>query len=89
MLKNSGYSKNFRAEVLMSGLAGYRKILAADKSGVRPMYRLKKWQVTARRKDKQKKQKNWLGKFWKSCIFVPPTPGSVLKKEMQRKEEEL
>ena len=73
----------------MSGLAGYRKILAADKSGVRPMYRLKKWQVTARQKDKQKKQKNWLGAFWKSCIFVPPTPGSVLKKEMQRKEEEL
>ena len=37
MLKNSGYNKNFRAEVLMSGLAGYRKILAADKSGNRPM----------------------------------------------------
>ena len=37
----------------------------------------------------EKNKKKWLEKFWKSCIFVPPTPGSVLKKEMQKKEEEL
>ena len=38
--------------------------------------------------EKRKKNKSWLGPFWKSCIFVPPTPGSELKKRMQQKEEE-
>ena len=26
--------------------------------------------------------------LWKSCVFVPTTPGSDLKKRMQLKEEE-
>ena len=64
-------------------------MLAADRAVQMPIYRLKQWQVSARRLDKQKKKKNWLGNYWKSCIFVPPTPGSVLKKEMQKREEEL
>ena len=89
MLKNSGYSEKFRAEILKSGLDGYQKILEADRLGKRPLYRLKQWRAAARRLEKQQKQKNWLGDFWKSCIFVPPTPGSWLKKEMQRKEEDL
>ena len=40
-LKNSGYGEKFRAEILKSGIAGYNKILAADKAGVRPIYRPK------------------------------------------------
>ena len=89
VMKNSGYSESFRAEVLQSGLRGYNKILEADKAGSRPMYRPKDWEVSSRRMDKQKKKRNWLGSFWKSCIFVPPTPGSELKKRMQEKEEQL
>ena len=58
MLKNSGYDKQFRAEVLMSGLAGYKKILAADREGQRPIFRLKQWQVSPLRLDKQQKKKN-------------------------------
>ena len=88
-MKNSGYSEVFRAEVLKSGLMGYNKIVAADKAGIRPMYRLKEWNASARRMEKRSKKKNWLGTFWKSCIFVPPTPGSELKKKMQEKEEQL
>ena len=88
-MKNSGYSEVFRAEVLKSGLMGYNKIVAADKTGIRPMYRLKEWNGSARRMEKHSKKKNWLGTFWKSCIFVPPTPGSELKKKMQEKEEQL
>ena len=88
MLKNSGYDVKFRSEILESGLAGYRKILTADRSGQRPLYRPTEWCSAARRLDKLRKKKNWLGKFWKSCIFVPPTPGSELKKSMQKKEEE-
>ena len=89
LMKNSGYTEVFRAEVLKSGLMGYNKIVAADLAGTRPMYRPKEWNVSARRMEKRRKQKNWLGSFWKSCIFVPPTPGSELKKKMQESEEKL
>ena len=53
------------------------------------MYRPKGWNETARWLAKRRKKNNWLGPFWKSAIFVPPTPGSELKKQMQAKEEEL
>ena len=89
LLKNSGYSQKFRAEILKSGLKGYSKILEAERDGVRPMYRPKGWKESARWLEKRRKKNNWLGLFWKSCIFVPPTPGSELKKQMQAKEEEM
>ena len=38
---------------------------------------------------KRRKKKTWSGPFWKYCIFVPPTPGSELKKLMQVKEEQM
>ena len=53
------------------------------------MYRPKGWNETARWLAKRRKKNNWLGPFWKSAIFVPPTPGSELKKHMQAKEEEM
>ena len=68
---------------------GYNKIVTADKAGIRQMYRLKEWNVFARRMERRSKQKNLSGIFWKSCIFLPPTPGSELKKNMQEKEEQL
>ena len=89
LLKNSGYSEKFRAEILNSGLKGYNKILKAERDGVRPIYRPKGWKESARWLEKRKKKSNWLGPFWKSSIFVPPTPGSELKKQMQAKEEEM
>ena len=53
------------------------------------MYRPKGWKESARWLEKKRKKSNWLGPFWKSSIFVPPTPGSELKKQMQAKEEEM
>ena len=89
LLKNSGYNQKFRSEILKSGLNGYNKILKAERDAVRPTYRPKGWNETARWLAKRRKKNNWLGPFWKSCIFVPPTPGSELKKLMQSKEEEM
>ena len=89
VLKNSGYSQKFRLEILHSGLQGYNKILKAERDGIRPVYRPKGWNESARWLEKRRKKNNWLGPFWKSCIFVPPTPGSELKKLMQSKEEEM
>ena len=37
---------------------------------------------------KKSKKNSWLGIF-KSCIFVPPTPGSELQKNMQKIEKEM
>ena len=83
VLKNSGYSSQFRKYILDSGIKGYNSILADHLSGQKPIYRNRDWQKTSRRIDKKNKNKNWLGLF-KSCIFVPPTPGSELQKKMQK-----
>ena len=85
LLKNSGYDEKFRAEILNSGLKGFNKIVKAEQDGVRPVYRPKDWNETSRWLAKRRKKNNWLGPFWKSAIFVPPTPGSELKKQMQAK----
>ena len=64
LLKNSGYSETFRAEILKSGLQGYSNILKAEKDGVRPVYRPKGWKESARWMEKRRKKRDWLGKFW-------------------------
>ena len=75
MLKNSGYLVSFRREILASGINGYNKILEADRNKSKPLYRPKGWKRSARRMESKKKSRNWLGHNYKSCIFVPPTPG--------------
>ena len=64
------------------------KILAADKKGERPMYRLKEWRKAARWLEGKKRKKSWLGEY-KSCIFIPPTPNSELRIALQAKEKEM
>ena len=80
-----------RKEVLQAGLTGYSKILEADAAGTKPMYRTQEWRKSAQGMEDQKlrkgKGKRWLGGDYKSCIFVPPTPGSELVKLMQQKEK--
>ena len=88
-MKNSGYNEIFRSEVLKAGLQGYNNILEADNIGSKTIYRSKEWKCAARGLEKRKKKTNWLGPFYKSCIFVPPTPSGELKKSMQLKEKEL
>ena len=39
--------------------------------------------------DKRNKKSNWLGPFYKSCIFDPSTLGGELKRRMQLKEKGL
>ena len=90
LLKNSDYNTTLRKEVLKSGLVVYNKILQADLTGRRPIYRSSKWRQSSLGMEDQKvrKFKNWLGSY-KSCIFVPPTPDSQLHKLIQAKEKEL
>ena len=60
-----------------------------DKKETKPFYRSKDWKSAAQRMDKRKKKTGWLDSFYKSCIFILPTPGGELKKRMQAKEKEL
>ena len=76
-------------EILRSALNGYNKILAADISGEKPLYRPKEWKSSARWLGKRRKARCWLGDKYKSSIFVPPTPNSELRKLMQSKEVEM
>ena len=77
-LNNSGYTCQFRNEILNAGLKGYTKILATDQKGERQIFRRKEWRRAARWMEGQKRKKSWLGEY-KSCIFIPPTPNSELK----------
>ena len=68
-LKNSGYDEKFGGEILNSGINGYKQIFEADRTGKRPMYRIKGWMEC------QKRKKTRLVDY-KFCIVVPPTPNS-------------
>ena len=73
---------------LTGGIKGYNKILEDERSGHKPIYRSKEWRKSARRMDKKRKKSSWLGSY-KSCIFVPPTPGSELKTKLQSIEKDM
>ena len=57
-----------------------------ERSGHKPIYRSKEWPKSARRMDKERK-KSHPGYSYKSCFFVPPTPGSELKAILQSIEK--
>ena len=93
-LKNSGYNNKFRQEILDSGLKAYQKMLDDDKNGVKPLYRNRNWNSEERKNMKSKKKVNWWNSEksklqYKSVLFVTPTPGGLLARELQKREEEL
>ena len=55
-----------------------------DRQGIRPIYRPKDWNVTTRRKQKEKKKYEWSTKGGHIApIFVPPTPNSELANSLK------
>ena len=94
-MKNSGYNKNYRIQILKSALNAFDKMLEEDKNGTKPLFRNRDWNRENRLKSKENKRNNWYktgtksGKTYKSILFVPPTPGSGLLKELKIREEEL
>ena len=62
-------------------MKAYREIRKKDARKEKPIYRKKTWRRNEREKDKRTKKTGWYKKGgFKSIIFVPATPGSVLKK---------
>ena len=93
-LKNSGYNQKFRTEILDSSLKAFQKMIEDDKNDVKPMYRSRDWNSDERQILKSKKKLNWWNNpnsnvHYKSLLFVTPTPGGVLAKELRKREEEL
>ena len=85
-MKASGYTKKFRYQIVHSALTAYDKIIKAYEEGKRPLYRTREWRNKEKSDDGRMKKVNWYQKGnWESIIFIPATPNSVLKKEMESK----
>ena len=93
-LKNSGYNEKFRREVTDSVLKAHKKMIEDDTTGVKPMYRSRDWNRNEREAAKSAKRFNWWNTAkstikYKSVLFVTPTPGAVLAKDVRKREAEL
>ena len=68
-------------------------MIKEDRKGMKPLFRDNKWKFEERLLEKQQKKRNWFRKNgeskYKTVLFVPPTPGSKLAKELQVREEEI
>ena len=96
MLKRSGYSERFRHEVISDALRGYKKKLQVEAEGGRPVDRLREYQEVERRMRRSEKGERYYrkekrgSKVREGVIIIPPTPNSILAKEMKKIcEEEL
>ena len=58
-LKNSGYDKKFRIEIVNSTMNAFEKILEEDKNETKPLYRSRLWNHEERIKSKDLKKQNW------------------------------
>ena len=94
-MKNSGYSKKYRMEILNSAMKAFDKMLEEDSKNIKPLFRDRLWKKDEREIMKKNKKVNWYKNkektqiSYKSVLFVPPTPGGILAKELKQREEEL
>ena len=62
----------------------YDKLRRAEVEGERPLYRPTTWRTLEREKERREKKNNWYKKGgYESVMFVPATPGSILKKRYE------
>ena len=76
-IKESGYSENFRLEVITSGMSGFQKQVKRDKEGVRPLYQPKGYKEDERRKKKLLERQYGTGPLIQSCSALPPLAASL------------
>ena len=89
----SGYSEEFRREIVRSAIKAYQKIKRQVRKGKRPLYRTKEWRKKERAKEKRKRTGNWYkrnkgkqqseNEEYKSVLFVQPTRNSGLKRKYE------
>ena len=92
-LKYSGYKQKYRKEILNNALKAYSKIIEDDKNDKKPLYINDNWNKEERTKSKVDNKINWYKTKsqieYKSVLFVPPSPGGVLIKELKKREKDL
>ena len=94
-MKNSGYNRNWRVQILDSALKAFDKMVEQDQKGIKPLYRNRSWNLESRKLEKYDKVNNWYKGNkkseikYKSILFVPPTPGGELLRELKDREQEL
>ena len=80
----SGYDQAFRLQVVKSAIHAYRVKQENERNGGTPVYRSRSWRRHDRRREKEKKKKEWYKKGGKqSVMFVPATPDSKLRNQIQ------
>ena len=87
-LQYSGYKQKFRYHVVDSAIKAFETIKKKADNGERPINRPKHWKRQERRAALVEKKTKWYkqGGFH-SVLFVPPTPGSLLKIQYQTEIE--
>ena len=79
-----GYDMTLRYENLKSAYNAYDTIKDKEINEGVPMYRNKEYRRNERRKEKVTKMKNCYKKGkYKTVMFIPATPNSILRKEVQ------
>ena len=89
-IKASGYSEQDRYQILKSGITRYETLRKKEEDGVRPFYRARNFKCCERNEEKGRKRTEWFKKKdnkFATVFFVPPTPGSVLLKNLKKTEE--
>ena len=76
-LRASGYPHHYRAQILRSGITGFRKKQKVEQDGGRPVNRPDSSNRTQRKKKKFVEVKNWYKRGGNDTVlFVPATPGA-------------
>ena len=99
-LKNSGYTAQYRKQIIDSAFKAFEEMVKADQSGEKPLYRDKNWKKEIRKEQKERNHLNWYkhgkskldGKTnieYKTVLFVPVTKGGLLAKELRQREDEV
>ena len=93
-LKDSGYSQEFRTQIVLSAKQGFQSQLEKDRQGLRPLYRDRE-RILADQKERGRGKVDWWNKtrggqqsqtVFSTVIFVPPTPGAALARKLQERE---
>ena len=78
----SGYSEQFRLEVIQSAVRGFEKQCEKADKGIAPLHRPREFQTEQRWKKKHMTKTAWYRPNNAVC-FIPATPGGVLARQIQ------
>ena len=86
-MQYSGHTIGMRAKVVQAAVLAYRKQVVSDEAGEVPLYRPRGWKKSDRVKSKRSRKSGWFkGRRGQneSVVFIPATPGSILKQRFQQ-----